>query len=741
MISRAVYPKRRGRRYLSALAAASLVVGTLVIATTVQAVHDEGVFQMDGNAVTDSTTTNPPNNPGTTYGGTHDWDQVYQDRNSTTYPNSGAEAQTFVADFFGAGDNILFGGSTKDVSDLPDWQWKQTATTSVQDKDDIEHAFAAQYNVDKSGVGEQCGSVTGSAAANCILLYFGADRYSNSGDTTMGFWFYQRKVELSGPDSGGLGGFTKQHTARSATGHGDILVVADFLTGGKAPTVSVYEWVDSGGSASTHLDLIAGGTSDPADCTEGAAPKQNATPVPPVGNNDNYCATTNAFVVTSPWSFTPKPNSGGTAGVGGAAQFGISEFMEGGINLTALGLGNECFSSFLAETRASHSPTSTLSDFALGNFGSCSGSMDTTPSSTSFEIGGSVTDDATINVSGVGANPPAPTGTVDFYVCGPEADLASCDDSGTNFSSVDLSTATQNGNEYTVTSGSFTPTSAGDYCFFATWAGDSNYEDGASHDGDNECFTVTPRQPSISTSQTASVTLGSPISDTATLGDTADQPDGSPAGGTITFYAYGPQADPSTPVCSGTAAYTSPAYPVSGDDIYPTATQIADATLGAASFTPSAAGTYEWIAVYSGDPPNTKNVSSICGDEASVVIQLQPSMTTSQWFYPNDSATVTVASGGDNLNGSVRFRLYTTSDCSGEALVDQTKAVSGALSVTVDTTNTTVKVQAPPATTNLYWLVEYTSSNTGHKSIAGVCGDENSTITIDDGGTLSSPPA
>ena len=155
----------------------------------------------------------------------------------------------------------------------------------------------------------------------------------------MGFWFYQKKVEAVGPDASGLGSFTKSHTARSATGHGDILVVADFLTGGKAPTVSVYEWVDSGGSASTHLDLIAGGTTDPADCTQGAAPKQNATPVPPVGNNDNYCATTNSFVVTSPWAFTPKPNSGGTAGAGGTAQFGISEFMEGGINLTALGLG------------------------------------------------------------------------------------------------------------------------------------------------------------------------------------------------------------------------------------------------------------------------------------------------------------------------------------------------------------------------------------------------------------------
>ena len=38
--------------------------------------------------------------------------------------------------------------------------------------------------------------------------------------------------------------------------------------------------------------------------------------------------------------------------------------------MTALGLGNECFSSFMAESRAAHSVTSTLSDFLLGGFGS-----------------------------------------------------------------------------------------------------------------------------------------------------------------------------------------------------------------------------------------------------------------------------------------------------------------------------------------------------------------------------------
>src|SRR5262249_28512920 len=152
--------------------------------------------------------------------------------------------------------------------------------------------------------------------------------------------------------------------------------------------------------------------------------------------------------------------------------------------------------------------------------------------------------------------------------------------------------------------------------------------------------------------------LGSAISDTADLSNTAPKPNGDPAGGTITFKAYGPQADPANPVCTGTAAYTSPAYPVSGNDTYPTAAQIANTALGPASFTPTLAGQYNWVATYSGDPPNTLGVASGCGDEPSTIISLQPTMDTQQSFFPNDSATIAVAAGAGNIKGSVRFRLF-----------------------------------------------------------------------------------
>src|SRR5205085_905515 len=61
------------------------------------------------------------------------------------------------------------------------------------------------------------------------------------------------------------------------------------------------------------------------------------------------------------WSFADKSHNTRPA---------AGEFLEEGVNLTALGLGS-CFSNFLAETRSSQSPTATLSDFVIGSFDTC----------------------------------------------------------------------------------------------------------------------------------------------------------------------------------------------------------------------------------------------------------------------------------------------------------------------------------------------------------------------------------
>jgi hypothetical protein len=732
MISRAFKRNRTERRLLAILASSLLISGTLLTAGAVLAVHDEGVFELEGNAVDGNTgvgTGTDPANPQSQPAGGEDWDAVYAETDT-------AEASSFVTDvtlselLAGAGDSIL-STNTKDIQFIADWEWKQTSSTTVQDKADIEHAFAAQYVIDTTG--EQCGTSPGTE--ECELLYFGADRFSNSGDTVMGFWFFKSAIAIA---DGGT--FTGEHTARDGDDRGDILVVADFRAGGKAPQIQIYEWVTSGGSASAHLDQIGGGDS-PASCTQAPPEKANGAPVPPVGANDNFCATANQFVVTSPWPFLAKPNSGGTTGTGGVnTKFGVAEFMEGGINMTALGLGDQCFSSFLAETRASHSVTSTLSDFALGSFGSCGSGITTTPqtgagatlATTPITAAArvAVRDHAEIAVDGTDE---AFAGTVQFFLCGP-LDLTStenCSTGGVQIGSPAAGEAVSGtAGAASVNSDTATLTSVGRYCWRAVYSGDplvgvpgsvdpaESVADGGST---SECFTITPLTPVLSTTASADVTLGSPITDTASLTGTAKQPgtDGIGPGGTI-----------NATVGSQAAAAGSISFTVKGpDDCDPSGLTVTgspvtvagdNASYGPVSATPTAIGKYTFVAEYTGNLPNTLGAGpSSCppgandGDE-EVNVGGSAALTTAQRWLPNDTAHVT-STAGTTLAGTVTFNLYPTADCTGTAaygpitkdVVTDAEAGGTANDRSVSTTNSTFFVTVTNDATAWSWKVSY----------------------------------
>ena len=737
---------------------ALLAVITLVLslfgAMATLAVHDEGVFELEGNAVAGSTgegTGTDPHNPQSTLGG-EDWDAVFAGTDS-------AEATSFVTDttllgaLAGQGDDIL-STNTKDIQEIEDWDWKQTTTTSAQDKADIEHAYAAQYVVDKTG--EQCGSAP--ATSECVLLYFGADRFSNSGDTVMGFWFFRQNITTVGPDAQGNGTFSGIHTARSGSSRGDILVVADFRAGGKAPNIQVYEWVTSGGSASTHLDLIGGGDS-PASCTQ-APPEggKDKDPVPPVGADDNFCATANQFVVSSPWPFLAKDNSGGTTGDGGEdTKFGVAQFMEGGINMTALGLGDQCFSTFMAETRASHSVTSTLSDFALGTFGACTTEIATTPqtgagaSLTTAPIGSTarvaVRDQALITVDGT----EGPFGgTVKFYLCGPLGLLttSNCSTGGVQIGSPETGEPVVGSDgTATVNSDQATLTSAGRYCWRAEYSGDSlagvpSAVDPSDTTNTSECFTITPLTPTLTTTASADVTLGSAITDTASLTGTANQPgdDGvgpggtinataasqDPAGGSITWTLRGPDDCDD----AGLTLTGSPAT-VSGDNT----------SYGPVSATPTEIGKYTFVATYSGNSPNTNGAGGACppgefdGDEEVTVTGVATLATTQRWL-PNDAAQITGPSG-TTLSGNVVFELYNDGTC-GEGggtvqytqTIDVTTGTGAANSKNVTTSNTTFHVTANNDGVAWSWLVSYDDANL--QDPADECETTTPAFTLDD---------
>jgi uncharacterized repeat protein (TIGR01451 family) len=284
---------------------ASVVISAVVPANffgNVGAANGDSVpsnlFEIDGNATVNTS-------------GGHDWNQVYADNTANPHTNTaGAIASSFVPDET-TGDDIYTGGSTKDTLPIGGWLFK---TGKPQDKDEILNAAAALYR---------------DPSTNDVILYTMADRFSNSGDSTMGFWFFVNPISKStNATVGGSGApFVGSHTT------GDILLVSDFSIGGSVSTITVYKWVGNDATGSLQL----------------------------VGTTSSTVAEVNSGNPGVAWPFTDKA---------GLNQPQAGEFLEEGVNLSGLGL-NPCFASFLAETRSSTTPTATLSDFVIGSFQTC----------------------------------------------------------------------------------------------------------------------------------------------------------------------------------------------------------------------------------------------------------------------------------------------------------------------------------------------------------------------------------
>ena len=277
----------------------------ILLAFTNGSLNDGGIFELDGNAVSN---------------GAHDWDQVYADSlipGSTA--TSGASAISFQHDLVTTtSDDEFTGGGAKDISGIQQGPWLYNSS-KPQPKDDIADAFAAAYS-----------------SNGHTFLYFGMDRYSNSGDSTVGFWFFQDSaVGLGSTKQGGGTRFTGVHM------DGDLLIVADFSIGGSNPTINAYRW--SGNDATGTLVNV---------------------PVP-----SGAFAIVNGSPQVAPWPFQDKTNTQ----VNGQNAFAAGELFEGGVDLNVIfGSTVPCFTKFMGETRSSTSPTATLSDFSKpANFPLC----------------------------------------------------------------------------------------------------------------------------------------------------------------------------------------------------------------------------------------------------------------------------------------------------------------------------------------------------------------------------------
>ncbi len=292
---------------LAVVGAVTIAVGG-GIAQAQQNVDDEDIFELDGN---------PQDGPPAG----EDWHKYFGTLNpAPPFPAGNAAAKTFVAE---TGNVTTFTqGGSKDVNGVSEWRH---TNGSVPDKDDLQNAFAAAYNV-----------------SGQLLLYFGADRTANNGDANIGFWFFQGNVGLNAD-----GTFSGAHQ------DGDIFVVSGFTSGGQTSEIDVYKWSCPGNPANCDavgsLALITSSTA--AQCASSPTGTRVA------------CAIANTGNVPSVWAYTPKQGTPGT--------FPVASFFEGGINVTALLGTTPCLSSFIVETRSSTSNTAQLKDFIRGSFTLC----------------------------------------------------------------------------------------------------------------------------------------------------------------------------------------------------------------------------------------------------------------------------------------------------------------------------------------------------------------------------------
>ena len=319
-------------------------------------------------------------------------------------------------------------------------------------------------------------------------------------------------------------------------------------------------------------------------------------------------------------------------------------------------------------------------------------------SPTPTTIGNSASDTATL--SGVPNGAPAPTGTVTFNAYGPGD--ATCSNTPAFTDTVTLA-----GAGTTASSGAFTATAAGTYRWTASYGGDANYSSVATNCNDSgETLVVTQATPSLATTASPDVTIGGDISDSAVLSG-GDNPTG-----TITFDVYGPN----DLTCSNAPAFTG------------TVTVNGNGTYASADFTPTAAGSYEFVATYNGDANNAAAGGS-CGsaNESVVVGQVSPTLssqassTVPAGGQISDSATL---AGGHLPTGSITFHVYGPNDltCSDAPVFTDTVTVNG---------NGTYASSA--FTTTAVGTYEFVATYSGDANNAGAsaaCGSANESVVV-----------
>jgi hypothetical protein len=332
-------------------------------------------------------------------------------------------------------------------------------------------------------------------------------------------------------------------------------------------------------------------------------------------------------------------------------------------------------------------------------------------------VGGAISDSAVL--SGTTAVPPA-TGTIVFTVFGP--DNATCAGAPV-FTSPPIpvnGNGTYNSPPFTP---AITPTTAGTYRFVAAYSGDTfNTPVTTACGAPGESVLVTKASPAIVTTASAPVQVGGAISDSAVLSGATTAP---PAGGSIVFTVFGPN----NATCAGAPVFTSPPVPVNGNGTY-------NSPPFTPAITPTTAGTYQFVAAYSGDT-NNNALTTACGapGEAVVVTKLTPAIvTTASPAVPvggaiSDSAVLSGATTAPPAGGSIVFTVFGPDDptCARPAVFTSPPVpVNG--NGTYNSPPFTPAIT--PTTAGTYQFVAAYSGDTNNNALTTACGAPGEAVVI-----------
>jgi hypothetical protein len=193
-----------------------------------------------------------------------------------------------------------------------------------------------------------------------------------------------------------------------------------------------------------------------------------------------------------------------------------------------------------------------------------------------------------------------------------------------------------------------------------------------------------------------------------TLSDTATLTGGHSPTGTVSFLLY-----------DGACTEGGRIVPT---EVYGVTVPVVSGHATAGPYTPVAAGTYYWVADYSGDPDNL-SAAGVCGaagetvvvGEASPKISTTPSGATAAGQYVHDTATLSGSFG--YVEGYMFFRLYgPNTKCSGRPAAVSVRLMNGNTSVN----SVPVQVTAP----GTYRWRDFYSGDSDNNPVESPCGEQ-----------------